>query len=37
MLEAGRIMDGASICIALIQFQFIEVVVEQVLFNLGSS
>ena len=37
MLEAGSILCSASICVALIRFQFMEVVVQQVLFNLGSS
>jgi len=37
VLEAGSIVCSASICVALIRFQFMEVVVQQVSFNLGSS
>lgn len=37
MREAGSIVCSASICVALIRFQFMEVVVQQVSFNLGSS
>ena len=35
--KAGRIMDGTGVCITPIRFQFMEVVVAQILFNLGSS
>ena len=37
MLEAGSIVCSASICVALIRFQLMEIVVQQVSFNLGSS
>ncbi len=37
MLEAGSVVCTASICVALIRFQLMEVVVQQVSFNLGSS
>lgn len=37
VLEGCRIVCGARICVALIQFQFTEVVVQQVLFDLGSN
>lgn len=37
VLKASGIMDGARICVALIQLQFVEVIVQQVSFNLGSS
>lgn len=37
MLEAGSIVCSANICVALIRFQLMEVVVQQILFNLGSS
>ena len=37
MLEACGVVCSASICVALIQFQLMEVVVQQVLFNLDSS
>ena len=37
VLEAGSVVSSASIYVALIRFQFMEVVVQQVSFNLGSS
>lgn len=35
--EAGRVVNGTGVCITLVRFQFMEVVVTQILLNLGSS